>query len=187
MCICSKCNLDKSADDFYDRGDGKKKRMCKVCDNKNKHAYYLKHRDKIINQTHLWYQQNKQTRKVVTKNYQKTTKGRLVQLMRQAKNRSIKNNLPYDLNIKLLLDLWKKQSGRCALTNIDFILKRTESYNSEPFAPSIDKINPKLGYTIDNIRLVCVAVNYALNEFGEDIFKQICLAYLNASTLREQI
>ncbi len=178
MSICSKCNLEKSYNDFYDRGDGKKKKICKVCDNKTKHDYYLKHKEEIKNKTHIWYQKNKHKRKLVNKQYQKTVKGRLVQLMRQAKNRALKNNLLYDLDIKFLLELWNKQNGKCILTGIDFILERSEIYNSEPFAPSIDKINPKLGYTKDNVRLVCVAINYALNEFGEDIFKQICKAYL---------
>jgi hypothetical protein len=52
---------------------------------------------------------------------------------------------------------------------------------TNPFAPSIDRINPSIGYTKDNIRLVCASVNFALNEFGEDIFRKICKAYLSLS------
>lgn len=178
MSICSKCNIEKPIDDFYDRGDGKKKKICKVCDNHIKHNYYLRHKSAIKEKTQIWYQKNKHKRKLVTKQYQKTAKGRLIQLMRQAKSRATKHGLPYDLNVHFLLKLWDIQCGKCALTKINFNLERNETYSSEPFAPSIDKINPKLGYTQDNVRLVCVAINFALNEFGEDIFKQICFAYL---------
>lgn len=34
-------------------------------------------------------------------------------------------------------------------------------------------IGTRRGYTPDNIRLVCVAVNYALNAWGEDVLHRI--------------
>ena len=45
-----------------------------------------------------------------------------------------------------------------------------------PFAPSLDRIDSSGGYTRDNTRLVCQAVNFALNAFGEDIFREVVLA-----------
>lgn len=45
-----------------------------------------------------------------------------------------------------------------------------------PFAPSLDRIDAASGYTRDNVRLVCQAVNFALNAFGEDVFREIALA-----------
>lgn len=39
--------------------------------------------------------------------------------------------------------------------------------------PSIDRIDTTRGYTPDNVRLVCAAVNLALNQFGEGIFFRI--------------
>lgn len=74
--------------------------------------------------------------------------------------------------------LFELQYNRCALTNIEFDYKFTGNKKSNPFRPSVDRIDCSKGYTTDNIRLVCVAVNYALNEFGDEIFKQICKAYL---------
>ncbi len=50
------------------------------------------------------------------------------------------------------------------------------------FAPSIDRIDPEKPYTLDNCRLVMVAVNFAMNTWGEDTFLR--LAKLAADTRR---
>jgi hypothetical protein len=34
--------------------------------------------------------------------------------------------------------------------------------------PSLDQIEPGKGYTADNVRLVCVAANFAMNAWGLD-------------------
>ncbi len=51
--------------------------------------------------------------------------------------------------------------------------KPTNSYRA-PFAPSIDRINSEKGYTDGNVRLVCVAVNWALSDWGIEVFEKIC-------------
>ena len=45
-----------------------------------------------------------------------------------------------------------------------------------PYAPSLDRVDAASGYTRDNVRLVCQAVNFALNAFGEDVLREIALA-----------
>jgi hypothetical protein len=35
-----------------------------------------------------------------------------------------------------------------------------------PFAPSIDQIEATNGYTLENARIVCVAANFAMNQWG---------------------
>lgn len=37
-----------------------------------------------------------------------------------------------------------------------------------PFAPSLDQVDPGTGYTAWNIRVVSVIVNTAMNEWGEE-------------------
>lgn len=98
--------------------------------------------------------------------------------MKAAQSRSKKYHHTFDLNSEFLLELWNKQEAKCALTKLQFEFENTTKYEANPFAPSIDRIDSAGGYTKDNVRLVCVAVNYALNEFGEGVFKQICEAYL---------
>jgi hypothetical protein len=67
--------------------------------------------------------------------------------------------------------------NKCAITKIKFIFDKGNT-SRRPFSPSIDRINSKLGYTKDNVRLVCVIVNLALNEFGDENFDKMCRAYV---------
>jgi hypothetical protein len=77
----------------------------------------------------------------------------------------------------LALDLYRAQGGRCALSGLHFDLREVGSRKARrPFAPSLDRIDSTGGYTRDNVRLVCQAVNFALNAFGEDVFRDIAKA-----------
>ena len=39
-----------------------------------------------------------------------------------------------------------------------------------PFAPSLDRISSQGGYTADNVRLVCIAVNFGMGQWGEELY-----------------
>jgi len=104
--------------------------------------------------------------------------GRLIELSAGARSRSKKDKLPYDLNIEWLVEQWNKNEGRCLITGIPFDLSRIGNQERNPFGPSIDRIDNNRGYTKDNTRLVGVAVNLAINEWGEKIFTKIVKAYL---------
>lgn len=66
-----------------------------------------------------------------------------------------------------VLALWDRSAGACEVSGIRFSLER-DGGRKRRWAPSIDRIDNTRGYTRDNCRLVCVAVNLALNEFGEE-------------------
>lgn len=179
MIICSKCSISKQLDEFYDRGDGKKKSYCKKCDNAVKHEYYLNNKDKIKAKTKNWYSSNKEKRKLVSKDYLNTPKGRIVKLLRAAKTRAKQYNHEFSINTNYLLKLWENQNGKCSLTGFAFEFINSTNFTINPFSPSIDRINSSKGYVPGNVRFVCTAVNFALNEFGEEIFKKICEAYIS--------
>ena len=76
--------------------------------------------------------------------------------------------------MSLALALYRAQGGRCALSGRRFDLRHVGSGKARrPFAPSLDRIDSTGGYTRDNVRLVCQAVNFALNAYGEDVFREI--------------
>lgn len=68
------------------------------------------------------------------------------------------------------------RQGKCALTGIPFNLESPEGATLRPWAPSLDRIDSSKGYTAKNCRLVCVAVNFALNQWGEAVFRKIATA-----------
>lgn len=70
-----------------------------------------------------------------------------------------------------------RQNLRCALTGIPFAPPdRDSAWSKNPYAPSLDRIDCSKGYEIGNVRVVLLAVNVALNEWGEDVFREIAAA-----------
>ena len=97
------------------------------------------------------------------------------EMYKTIKKRALKKNLEFDFTKESLRDLLIESQGCCAITNIRF------EYNSNkgvkrPWYPSIDRINSKKGYIKDNCRVVCVAVNLAMNEWGESVLIRIASA-----------
>jgi hypothetical protein len=75
------------------------------------------------------------------------------------------------------MELIDRANGRCELTGIVFSLVRTLGAYRAPFAPSVDRIDAAVGYTRSNVRFVCCAVNYALQDWGIGVFDTITLSY----------
>lgn len=59
-----------------------------------------------------------------------------------------------NIDASFLLTLWHRQEGKCALSGLPMTW-----VGSGPTNISVDRINPKKGYTKDNVRLLCWAVN----------------------------
>jgi hypothetical protein len=67
--------------------------------------------------------------------------------------------------------LYARQEGRCEVTRLPFTRQRfDEALVKHPFAPSIDRRSSSGGYTTDNVRLVCVAVNFRMGHNGSRRF-----------------
>lgn len=97
-----------------------------------------------------------------------------------AKDRATNKSIPFTITKEDLLTLWNIQGGKCAISNLDMTYDLGEGrvYTNV----SIDQIEPSKGYTIDNIQLVCMAVNQLKSDFSMDIIFTICEAvYRNAA------
>lgn len=84
-------------------------------------------------------------------------------LVSGAKYRAVKKNLPFDLTKEWVLSRW---TGHCELSGLPFSV-RYDSPGPKFYSPSIDRIDPKLGYTQANCRVVLWAVN-SLKHDGTD-------------------
>ena len=70
-----------------------------------------------------------------------------------------------------------KHGYNCALSGEEIVFKRTSHKDSvKSNAVSVDRLNPKIGYTEDNIRFVSSKIN---NMKGA-VTKELCLAILKA-------
>lgn len=105
------------------------------------------------------YQKNADTRRAYVRDQRAELRGKepwrlaLPGVRCRAKTR----NIPFDLTPEWARSVW---TGRCALTGIEFDLS-TQPGRTGPrfYSPSIDRIEPALGYTQGNCRFVLFAVN----------------------------
>jgi hypothetical protein len=80
-----------------------------------------------------------------------------------------------------VIDLWKKQGGKCAITGIEMTgIKNQSVKHRHATNISIDKINPNLGYTKENIQLTCLWANTGkLTSTTEEYRNLLLQAYNN--------
>lgn len=94
-----------------------------------------------------------------------------------AKDRAKRYNIQFNLTLEYLKELWLKQQGKCAISNIDM----TYVFNCGriPTNVSIDRIDSAKGYIMNNIQLVCMACNQMKSDLFEHKLYEFCKAIVN--------
>ena len=87
----------------------------------------------------------------------------------------------YNLSREEESELIRRCWDRCEITFLKF-QPRQEGWSRNPYGPSLDRIESSKGYSLGNCRIVSVAVNLAMNEWGEDVLKVISEAYVVANS-----
>jgi hypothetical protein len=102
----------------------------------------------------------------------------LTTVLKSAQKRAIARGVDFDLDISHLVALAHAQKWSCAISGLEFVLSSTvgRSAGREPLRPSLHRIDRSGGYVPSNVRLICVAVNYAIGAWGEDLFFKIVTA-----------
>lgn len=77
------------------------------------------------------------------------------------------------VDIKVLQHIAARACGRCEVSGMPFY---TGEDSRHPQQPSIDRIDSSRGYEADNLRMVCLAVNYCMSHWGERVFYAIASA-----------
>jgi len=75
--------------------------------------------------------------------------------------------------LRQLLAMVRQFGGRCSISGIPYSFGKPEGVKRRPWIPSVDRIKPGGPYTLENCRLVCSAVNTAMNEWGTDALYRI--------------
>lgn len=87
-----------------------------------------------------------------------------------AKKKSEIKNLPFDLDVNFLLELYKNQNGKCFYTGIEIMHNiGVCSFNSI----SLDRINPGNGYIKDNVVFCANGINSFKGNSTIEEFKEI--------------
>lgn len=114
---------------------------------------------------------------------QRSLRGKAYSILMAAKRRAHKNDMQYfssDADIDNVMA--RIVNGICEISGVKFCYGIAgRHWNS----PSIDRIDSSRGYTIGNVRIICVALNMALNEWGDDGLKKLLSEWLqNGSMLQ---
>lgn len=90
-------------------------------------------------------------------------------IKRSAKNR----NIDFDLKIQDLWALYLKQEKKCALSNlpINFRKRSKDTINN---TASLDRVNSKNGYNINNVQWIHKDINRMKNSYSQEYFINIC-------------
>ena len=114
-------------------------------------------------------------RKAYEQERRATLTGRAQELFNNARTRAKKRDHPFTITREWVVGALT--SGHCAVTGLPF---RWETRS--PHAPSIDQIDPALGYTPENTRLVVAIFNYAKNVWDDDTVLNFAHAYIQRSS-----
>jgi len=96
-----------------------------------------------------------------------------VNLIGAAKHRAKKKGIDFDLTTEWAQSLLTK---KCPKTGIDFDLEvKGKDYKlRSPYSPSIDKIDPSKGYTVDNCQIVSWWYNVSKQQFTDQEVLEFC-------------
>jgi hypothetical protein len=91
-------------------------------------------------------------------------------LYRQAKRGAVIRNIPFELTPDDMFRIIERAKLTCEVSGHPMSTEKGTHGKRRPFAPSLDRIDSKLGYTFENCRLVCCWINLAIAEWGDDLF-----------------
>ena len=121
-----------------------------------------------------------QARDYYTNSYGKA-RGLINGVRRNAKNHSVKCSLTFEW-IKEKID-----AGCCEISGIKFELSLPErGIRRNPYGPSIDRKVAGSDYTPDNCRVILLALNIAINEWGEDVYCDIADKFLGHRAIQRE-
>lgn len=119
--------------------------------------------DKVRSIRKKWYDANRDKQRENQEKWKNTLSGclctKLCHLKKQKRNRV----LDFEIDKDDLLDLWKSQEGCCAISSYPM-----QTTMNSLFAVSVDRIDSSLGYTKNNIQLVCQGINFAKNHYTNE-------------------
>lgn len=104
-----------------------------------------------------------------------------LQIHRDVRARARQKGMQFELTEQDVLELLVESDGHCALSGLAFSWEPVGKRSLRPWAPSVDRKNAADGYRKDNVRLVCLAVNIALSDFGDEVLIRMATAIADRS------
>ena len=114
-----------------------------------------------------WHAEHKEERVAYMKEYNFSPRGRAMNMLHGASKRARNKKIPFDLTEAWVTE--QLRDGVCCRTGIEFDYEPMPKRNQRnPWAPSLDQIDPSKGYTKANTQVVIAMYNYAKMTFTDD-------------------
>lgn len=133
--------------------------------------YRQKHPDRVRKWNRDWNKRNCEHVQRIQKAWTRTPRGMAGRLITHAKVRAKRLGVPCDLRADDIL--FTLELGVCEVTGLPFQKVDLERH---PFAPSLDRIVPALGYVRGNVQVVLWALNAMRGTWGDEILLQVAAA-----------
>lgn len=180
-CKCKVCKAEKLREYRANNPDYREKRKKYRDDNrekirKQKRENYRRNAGKIKKKNGDYYRINAERCRERQRKYQERVETAnmeawLAKCMKHAKAADKKYDREFDLTIGFLLDLYDRQDGRCAISNVPMKHERNNI-----FSASIDRIDRYKGHVVGNVQLVCQAINLAKREYDNQHISDFIMA-----------
>jgi hypothetical protein len=82
------------------------------------------------------------------------------------------------IDLQYLVNLWEKQNGKCAISNVQMTHQRTKRIQNQTNA-SLDRIDSSKGYIPGNVQWLCWTVNRMKGEHNLEELRDWCQKILN--------
>ena len=161
--ICTKCKKRNPIIQFHKKKTGKYgvAAICNVCHSLYMKIRYQKNKSAILGKQHTPEYRKNAFDKYKIRKTNNPFPMRAKEWRNAMKTRSRKNNQKYDedfFTIKYLVNLQKTQTKcECCNVDLDFTLNNNGIRTDQ--TPSLDRFNPKKGYTKDNVVMICWKCN----------------------------
>ena len=100
------------------------------------------------------------------------------------KSRAKQQSVPFDITGEQLYKILEDQDFKCFYTkgNLDFTVTAIKDNHPNRFMPSIDKVDPSLGYVVENIVWTYYYVNRMKNDLNLQEFIELCQLLIKNTT-----
>jgi hypothetical protein len=94
-------------------------------------------------------------------------------LLKRARDSARVREIEFALTLEHVKHLVAMCNRRCSVSGLELDAIADGRYALNPWAPSLDRVDSTRGYVDGNCRIVCLAVNMALNEWGVDVLHAV--------------
>ena len=168
--VCNTCLKEKDLEKDFLVSNGKfRQRRCKDCQRPRSNARSDKYRSS----------HTERYKKMGAERYRLLRKEKYISFaLKKAKERSINKGLDFQFTYNYCMELMVSNDWSCSLSGLSFQFESSKPGIASPYSPSIDRINPSLGYVEGNVRFILHGLNSLKGSGTDDDVLSICKAVL---------